>query len=534
MSVFAEGVHRQDWRSAYIVAILHLLWGRMKVSGPLDRAALGTNRSFDSDYNVNCVDVSGSGSGSDDNNSTNINGLTGDETSMNASDNSLPLMDSSTTSSKTRKEKSSKSQGKKHKNNSSCSNTSCDSSDSGSRSASSNHIAEMQLPSQGEVPINSAMLLQHEASPNNAAFAAYYSQLIQFSQNIGGIGGIYPGLFLNQTSNTAQSIANSQMYYNSMGGMHMPMNFYYLNSVNSTPTNNNNHVNSADNKNEGTNNGNSQSSFNIDTENNIEVFAIPWNDVIKLFEGEFDNIFGTSSCKAHLDVSEVLVDGAKGRWKHVLLLDTIVAFAFGLEKARPDSERRRFNQYSTLRECVVTIFHKLWVEFVTKQQTYLVEKLKETSDQAEVLNIYKTIQNLAILPKKIRVTGVSFPWHDCIILKNHLLAQSTAKSWKKREESVTFLIDKLQQYNGTLLELYSEVVNKLYYQHLCIPLGTNANIMNSSVNSNSSNSNGNNVTSAVTDANQNNKALLELVAAVESVVADDMKINGKKRKVSES
>ena len=57
--------------------------------------------------------------------------------------------------------------------------------------------------------------------------------------------------------------------------------------------------------------------------------------------------------------------------------------------------------------------------------------------------------------------------------------------------------------------------------------------MNSSVNSSTSDSNGNNLTSADTDANQNNKALLELVAAVESVVADDMKINGKKRKISE-
>ena len=503
----------------------------MEVSIPLDRVA----QCFDSDYSVNCIDTSGSGS--DDNNSTNVNGFTGDETSMTTSDNSLPLIDTSAILSKSRKERISKSQGKKRSNNSSCSNTSnsntsSDSSDSCSRSASSSHLVDFQLPSQGELPINSTTSLQHEALPNSAAIAAYYNQLIQFSHNITGIGGIYPGLFLNQISNSAQSLANSQMYYNSMGGIHMPMNFYYVNSVNSTPTNNN-YVNSTDNKNGVPNSDISQTGLNMGADISLEVFAIPWNDVIKLFEGEFDNIFGTSSCKAHLDVSEVLVDGAKGRWKHVLLLDTIVAFALGLEKARPDSERRRFNQYSTLRECVVTIFHRLWVEFVTKQQTYLVEKLKETSDQSEVLKIYKIIQNLAILPKKIRVTGVSFPWHDCIILKNHLLAQSTAKSWKKREESVTFLIDKLQQYNGTLLELYSEVVNKLYYQHLCIPLGANGNVMNSSVNSSTSDSNGNNVTSADTDANQNNKALLELVAAVESVVADDMKINGKKRKTSE-
>ena len=520
----------------------------MELSGSLDVVSLRETHNSDSDCNItSSIDASGSEGGSDDNNSTPKNkSSTVDGTSLTGSDTSLSLMDNSASMSKSSKEKSNSSQGKKHNKISSSSNnnTSCDSSDSSCRSASSNHIAEMT--NGNAIPVLHPMLLQNETLPNNAAIAAYYSQIMQYSQNIGGMG-MFPGLYMHpQSSNDVHPLANNQMFYNPMGGMHMPMNnpmggmhmpmnFYYLNGATSNVGNT-----TVESSNSVARSVSSQSiSNNTGTENNTEVFAIPWSEVITLFEGEFDSIFGTSSCKAHLDVSEVLVDGAKGRWKHVLLLDTIVAFAFGLEKARPDSERRRFNQYSTLRECVVTIFHKLWVEHVTKQQTYLVEKLKETTDKNEVLKIYQMIQNLAVLPQKIRVTSVCFPWHDSTVLKNHLLAQSTAKSWKKREESVTFLIDKLQQYNGTLLELYTEVVNKLYYQHLCIPMGGSVNLAPSNTqvhnhshshNHNSNNSsNSNNNSSA--DANQNNKALLELVAAVESVVADDMKVHGKKRKI---
>ena len=509
----------------------------MELSGSLDVVSLRETHNSDSDCNItSSIDASGSEGGSDDNNSTPKNkSSTVDGTSLTGSDTSLSLMDNSASMSKSSKENINSSQGKKHNKISRSSNnyTSCDSSDSSCRSASSNHIAEMT--NGNAIPVLHPMLLQNETLPNNAAIAAYYSQIMQYSQNIGGMG-MFPGLYMHpQSSNDVHPIANNQMFYNPMGGMHMPMNFYYLNGATSNVGNT-----TVESSNSVASSVSSQSiSNNTGTENNTEVFAIPWSEVITLFEGEFDSIFGTSSCKAHLDVSEVLVDGAKGRWKHVLLLDTIVAFAFGLEKARPDSERRRFNQYSTLRECVVTIFHKLWVEHVTKQQTYLVEKLKETTDKNEVLKIYQMIQNLAVLPQKIRVTSVCFPWHDSTVLKNHLLAQSTAKSWKKREESVTFLIDKLQQYNGTLLELYTEVVNKLYYQHLCIPMGGSVNLAPSNTqvhnhshshNHNSNNiSNSNNNSSA--DANQNNKALLELVAAVESVVADDMKVHGKKRKI---
>lgn len=60
----------------------------------------------------------------------------------------------------------------------------------------------------------------------------------------------------------------------------------------------------------------------------------------------------TVSAKAHLDLTEILVDGAKGRWSHVLLLDCLFWPHSGSRKIRAGPSVRGIAVLISTRPCV--------------------------------------------------------------------------------------------------------------------------------------------------------------------------------------
>lgn len=85
---------------------------------------------------------------------------------------------------------------------------------------------------------------------------------------------------------------------------------------------------------------------------NSSVLVISWITILEEFDKRYDVVFESCSAKIHLDTSKTIIDGAKGRWRHVTLLDTLIAYGLGRERSKEDCERRRFNQYLALQEAV--------------------------------------------------------------------------------------------------------------------------------------------------------------------------------------
>ena len=60
--------------------------------------------------------------------------------------------------------------------------------------------------------------------------------------------------------------------------------------------------------------GNSSSSSGS-IEDNSDVMNISWKDIVKEYVKRYDEVFCLTSAKAHLDICDLVVDGAKDKWR---------------------------------------------------------------------------------------------------------------------------------------------------------------------------------------------------------------------------
>lgn len=57
-----------------------------------------------------------------------------------------------------------------------------------------------------------------------------------------------------------------------------------------------------------------------------QTIKVSWKDILSKFSSRYDSVYMTKDRKAHFDCLNLVVDGAKERWKDLLLLDAIIAF----------------------------------------------------------------------------------------------------------------------------------------------------------------------------------------------------------------
>lgn len=175
----------------------------------------------------------------------------------------------------------------------------------------------------------------------------------------------------------------------------------------------------------------------IQTTRDPQVLYISWQRVLTEFELRFDGVFeeSTVSVKAHLDLTEILVDGAKGRWRHVLLLDCLAAFWLQKDKSRAECEgRRRFDQYAALREAVTT----------AAAESFIARCFRGQSD----------------VPSRMMLVNVPQPWCDSALLEKHFLDDTTLR----RQAAEQLFSLPLVKERG-FVACVSEVVGQLYAQH---------------------------------------------------------------------
>ena len=56
-------------------------------------------------------------------------------------------------------------------------------------------------------------------------------------------------------------------------------------------------------------------SRNIDIDDDVNVMNISWKDIVKEYVKRYDEVFCLTSAKAHLDICDLVVDGAKDKWR---------------------------------------------------------------------------------------------------------------------------------------------------------------------------------------------------------------------------
>lgn len=172
---------------------------------------------------------------------------------------------------------------------------------------------------------------------------------------------------------------------------------------------------------------------------NLEV---SWSDIVAEFDKRYENSFSRSTAKAHLDFSNLTIDGPRHRWKHILLLDTLMCLFLGKEKKCEESNRRRFNQYRVLRECFVLVTSQALVNFQQKVDNMSSHRLMNSCEL------------------------VNFPleWKSNAILSKSLLSVGCSKSWNRIVSSVEDIFKKLGELSLEVNVLCQEVMNKLYIQ----------------------------------------------------------------------
>jgi hypothetical protein len=217
--------------------------------------------------------------------------------------------------------------------------------------------------------------------------------------------------------------------------------------------------------------------------------GVAWKDVVRYFDREYNAVFTTSSAKAHLDVSDVIIDGAKDQWRHVLLLDAIVCFASFNERSKQDCERRRFDQYSILRESVsaacgssivklrygeAALATESGVDFASQfsiAEGRLSNQESFPSDSSESKSIGE-INFDDISGYSCQVVDVSPPWTDIETLRSNLLDGAARKSWKKRQRAVDLLCESDIMKAHGLLNVLNLVVSRIYIEvcmvYLCV------------------------------------------------------------------
>lgn len=155
---------------------------------------------------------------------------------------------------------------------------------------------------------------------------------------------------------------------------------------------------------------------------NASVLVISWITILEEFDKRYDVVFESCSAKIHLDTSKTIIDGAKGRWRHVTLLDTLIAYGLGRERSKEDCERRRFNQYLALEEAVCFACAEALIWHSTE--------LFSTSGTSNTTN-----------PYMCTVTDIPLAWSTTENLKMDLLHQSS-----KVKILLTYIINHITLY----------------------------------------------------------------------------------------
>ena len=118
-------------------------------------------------------------------------------------------------------------------------------------------------------------------------------------------------------------------------------------------------------------------------------------------------------------MSHMVVDGVTTeRWCHIALLDTLAAFSGMKEKSKRECERRRFDQYHSLKKAIVaSIVHPQ--------------------------NIVGVDGKITTLPETVRyeVVDIQYPWDSVENLRKILVDSFMSKSWARRQRAVNFLCD---------------------------------------------------------------------------------------------
>ena len=143
-----------------------------------------------------------------------------------------------------------------------------------------------------------------------------------------------------------------------------------------------------------------------------------------------------------MDLTEVLVDGAKNKWKNLLLLDTVASFACKKERSRAECERRRFDQYAALREAVCKVTSEAFIS--------------------------RSFRGVSSFPGDWMLVDFCSPWDSIEVLRAHFLEDSLSKSWEKRRQAADQLLD-LSDIKETMsiLPMVVAVVGHLYKYHFC-------------------------------------------------------------------
>lgn len=180
-----------------------------------------------------------------------------------------------------------------------------------------------------------------------------------------------------------------------------------------------------------------------------EPLRVCWDTIDQEFNSRFRKIYSVSATKFHLDVSNVSVDGAKEKWKDVILLDCLLAFSLNQERGKCEGKRRRFDQYTALRESVCIAIGEAWVRRFS-------ERLMSPDPRIQ--------ESVFVPPLSVTIYDVRYPWTNILSLRHQFLSQSTSSTWHKRSSIVTSLIDSRPDILSPdgLNNVLNAVVNKFY------------------------------------------------------------------------
>jgi len=180
---------------------------------------------------------------------------------------------------------------------------------------------------------------------------------------------------------------------------------------------------------------------------------VSWNSIVNEFDSKYDSVFQTSSSKAHFDLTGMVIDGPKDRWRHILLLDTLLCICSKLQVDEQDSRKRKFNQYAIFRVSVVNACSKAYVLQLCNNE-YL---------NTSTTNINESnLSNSSDLDFHCNVVDIPVEWSSNDLLRHHLTNKKACKSWKRILQNVNDCFDNYFLSQGGIVNVINTAVNCMY------------------------------------------------------------------------
>lgn len=179
-----------------------------------------------------------------------------------------------------------------------------------------------------------------------------------------------------------------------------------------------------------------------------DALLISFPRFLEEFNARYDAVFMSSSAEADpskyqafLDWSGAKVEGPRLRWRHILLVDCLLAISKSMDKTKAECTERAFDQYAAVHESIVTC-----------------------SSEAIVSRMLVGARAAAAVPSVCKFIDIYPPWTDVATLKEYLIRRAS-QSWESRNEVVTAICDEeLLQAMG-IADLMHKVGNKIYSAH---------------------------------------------------------------------